>query len=649
MKFQFFKLHIFTSYSYGSIAPDKLLSAIQSSRLQILTPEIFWVKDKYTGPDYFKEACKVIQASNIRPVVIFLTNNDARDFLLACYDLGLRKQDAIFISITSDLSTLTSGMKADIVRKLTEFQQAFLGLYPAYLLNGYEEKLMEAFSNYYYTDCLNYDSGLGTVGALEFSLKRGLNWHDPDQLMFAIRNQKFKGCSGDIQLGFNDNNRKDSMLSLYQVLYDIDPYRFIKVLDISVINSPSFTIYNEVIWYDGTTNVPKYGRYTYDGCPFPSEKKHDDPDSQLMTAYIMLGFFFATAGFSLLIYWRYFSKLVVSDTPQPILMSTQDMLIYLSSLIEPFQYLVVAPCQDLLNIFTNQMLDKAVWNQIDFSDGTFWLFINTLFAAFVIWVIVLGYVSACKVSRHLFDLHMVLMLLLRPFNFSFLYGFFTTYSCNKGEDEAGSLQAFMDVDCHVQCWEGLHLSYSVGVAVVVMTYLALSILTLTSLSFILEGHQFISAPGFLLSRIVLQVALIGLYKAKLALGSKTHAGLYIVLLGLHWLNLKNSINVPTLNLWHKSVHLCVLYLALLAILHEEVYSNPSLWTFLFILGIAVGVTATKYRANRLPRLLVALPKVDKSSLFGFAFRKNSEEVTLPSIQKAWSRQTIPTSQSLFLQ
>lgn len=619
-QFQFYKVNLLLSYTYGSTAPNNLLYYLARSRITVMTPENLQIQDLYQGHNYPKDACAYIKSSSVRPVLMILSPDDARQVVLECYAQGLRRKDVVFFYVTGDLSTIADGQGAIVKETLTEFETAYFGFIPAYLMNGFDVKIYENFGEYYYTDCSSFDIGLGTVGAINFALKRGLNWFDPDDMMFALRNLRYEGCTGSIQLGFNDNNRKDMLLTMYQTFFTEKLYDLIKILDISLISSPAVQLYNQVVWYDGSSNVPKYERFTYKGCPFPEEWRRDAPESQTKTSLVMLSIFLGTFSIASGVYFKYFRNVTIQQVPQPILLSTEDMFLYLTNLIEPFQFLLIAPAQGLLDTATGGMISNAVWNNIDFSNGNFWLFINSLFAIFGIWVLIMGIIVVCKVKNSAWNLIPILLLLLRPLNFAFIYGLFTTFDCSKGEGEESIESAYMDQDCHQSCWEETHLKYAVAVALVAMTYITISVFTLSSLSYMLEGHQFISTPSYLIARIVAQVALISLYKSRWALGPDAYAGLFVVALWMYCMCLKHSINVPTLNIWHKVCHYYVLYLVLISIFHEFAYSNISLWVFCSLAGVLVFVGVTRFKSNRLPRLMVILPKIDTEALFAFAFR-----------------------------
>jgi hypothetical protein len=343
-----------------------------------------------------------------------------------------------------------------------------------------------------------------------------------------------------------------------------------------------------------------------------------------MTSFWIFGGHALSVGLvSAFVFLRYYRSVTVIDVPTPILLSTQDMLVFLCSLFEPLQFLVIAPAQDLINVLTIDLLKNAAWTEIDFSDGMFWKFINSLFAIFGFWLLILGVVVFLKVLRQILDLPAVLLLLLRPLNFVFLFSLLTTFDCNEGYDEFSVDDAFMDVDCYETCWEGRHLKYSISVGVVIFSYAVISLHTLNNLSFMLEGHQFVSTPSFLMSRIAVQVVLICLFKSRRVLGSAWHSGLHLSVLSVYVLiiSLRKSLNVPTLNLWHRVVHVAVLYLSLLAVLHESLYPSTPLWSVLFLISVVLLVIGGKFKANRLPKLVLSPPQVDEGKLFAFAFRR----------------------------
>jgi hypothetical protein len=102
----------------------------------------------------------------------------------------------------------------------------------------------------------------------------------------------------------------------------------------------------------------------------------------------------------------------------------------------------------------------------------------------------------------------------------------------------------MDVDCYETCWEGKHLRYVIGVSLVLVTYCGLSIAFNNHISLTFEGHQFVTSPTYQLLRIVVQLAVVSLYKSRTVLGGTAYAGMYLAILLVNWLgvSLKKCIN-----------------------------------------------------------------------------------------------------------
>jgi hypothetical protein len=448
--------------------------------------------------------------------------------------------------------------------------------------------------------------------------------------MFALRNLRYRSCTGDIQLSFNDNNRKDSSIGLYQTIGNPDNYEEFQNFEVSIVKSPFILVKRPIEWYDSSSSVPPNSRLTYKDCPFPEEWRGTSSSGQMTSFWIFGALALSNSLVAAFVYFRYYRSVTWPDVPTPILLSTQDMAIFLTSLFEPLQFLIIAPAQDLINLLTIGLLKNAVWTEIDFSDGMFWKFTNSLLAIYGFWLLVLGAVVFLKVLRQVIDLPAVLLLLLRPLNFVFLFTLLTTFDCNEGYGEFSVDEALMDVDCYETCWEGRHLRYSIIAAVVIVSYSVLSLCSLNYLSFILDGHQFVSTPSFLISRTAVQVVLICLFKSRRVLGSAWHSGLHLSVLSVYVLiiSLKKSLNVPTLNLWHRVVHVIVLYLSLLAVLHEFLYPSNSQWSVLFLIGVALLVIGGKFKANRLPKLVLSPPKIDESKLFAFAFRRSKGNMKL---------------------
>jgi hypothetical protein len=448
-------------------------------------------------------------------------------------------------------------------------------------------------------------------------------------MMRAVRFSRFRGCTGDVQLSFNDNNRKGSMFSGYQVLLEDGEPNLYRVLDISITNSPTFRDFKPVIWYDNTNSTPNYERYTYKDCPFPEEWRLSLPYSQARTAWTMLGFVVTVTVIAVVAKWRFFRFQTLKDIPRPILLSTQDMFIFVISLFEPLQYLVLAPSQRFLNAVSRDLFKNAFWNDIDFKDGKFWLFINSLLAVCGVWLSFLV-IALLALRRNSHSSYQALLFILsRLGNFAFILGLLTTFDCKEGASEFddSNASAVMDVDCYETCWEGKHLSYVIGVSLILVTYCALSVAFNNHFSLTLEGHQFVTSPTYQLLRIVVQLALIALYKSRTVLGGTAYAGMYLAILLVNWLgvSLKKCINVPSLNLWHSTVHLIVLYVTLIGVLQEGLWSNILTGLACVLIGIFLILIVVKFKQARLPKLVLKPPPIDREKWFAFAFRPTNAE------------------------
>jgi hypothetical protein len=403
IKYGFKKINLMLSNYYGAALMQRLIKVFRIS-LEVFTPDNLLLKDDYVGDNYFADVCKSIYDSAVRPVYVFMSPNNIRSLLLECYDQGLRSKDVVFLGIAVDND------KVD-----------------------YRAKLSKEFGYVYYNDCASYDLGLTTVQTLDFAIRRGLNFYKTEEMIRAVRFSRFRGCTGDVQLGFNDNNRKDSMLSGYQVLMEDGEPNVHRVLDISIINSPTF---RDVVWYDNSNNTPNYERYTYKDCPFPEEWRLSLPYSQARTAWAMLGFVATVTGIAVAAKVRFFRFKTLKDIPRPILLSTQDMFIFGVSLFEPVQYLVLAPCQDFLNAISRDLFKRAFWNDIDFQDGRFWLFINSLFAVFGFWLSILFMTWLSLRRNSLSNYQFLLFILSRIGNFAFIFGLLTLLTARKARQNS---------------------------------------------------------------------------------------------------------------------------------------------------------------------------------------------------------------------
>jgi hypothetical protein len=104
-------------------------------------------------------------------------------------------------------------------------------------------------------------------------------------------------------------------------------------IEISIVKSPIITVKKDIVWYDGSSKVPPNQRLTYKDCPFPEEWKGTSSSGQMTSFWIFGGLALSVGLVSAFVFLRYYCYVTVIDVPTPILLSTQDMLVFLCSLL----------------------------------------------------------------------------------------------------------------------------------------------------------------------------------------------------------------------------------------------------------------------------------------------------------------------------
>jgi hypothetical protein len=605
---------------------------MQQMGIEVVTPPELRIFD-LADPDFCKKAAKFLKESSIRPVLAYVYASNWIDCYLKTFDeVGLSEDDIVIISGFGTLSFYKGLAGEDPEKtKLVEKYGNVLNMIWDNYKGDFGSKLQEAFAkdnyNSDWVDCYIYDTAALALTALDFAIRRGLNFYDSSDMMKAVRSVRIQVCSGAIAYTFDYNSWKDLDMICKQT-QDVDGVQTdVKVFSISLSGSSTYTTYADFLWSDDTSNIPLQNRLNPKDCPFPEEYRRDNQVSQQLEACIVMALFGVTVLIALGSYFAMYRHLVMTPITSPILLGTQDTLAIASTFLELLLIGLLTPQAGPVNFFTLNSLTTAY--SFNFDDGKLFQLLNGMYGCIALSV---GGTVVCALNKFRtfkLDVQLLAVAVSRPLFVVIVFCLFSTFDCSEAAAETSDLDlqdSFMDVDCYETCWKGRHLRYSIASAVLFFVFVLVSIPASARLTNTLEGLQFETNSRFLLVRIPFLTLFVALLKSSPLISSAVHSALYLILLTIYLLvcfKIK-VLAIPELNFLRNLSILGLIVLSLCQTLYEQVYPNYLAW---LLIGYGVALLLVvfgwlKYR--QLPKLTLQPAFINKVALFNFAFRINSK-------------------------
>jgi hypothetical protein len=606
-------------------------AALESAGVTVVTPdELIYYNS--TDPDYCTKAAEQVKQSGLRPLMNYVFNHN----WISCYFPALHKagfsgDDLVHISLFGtfkmyDLLVKDEDKEAHKEMFRTTLSANFEG-YKGDFGEKVKQKLAKQIPNIFWNDCFVYDTMAVAVTAVDFMLRRGLNFYDWQETIQAVRSVRLLGCSGAITFSKDHNYRRD-IDAAYLQTQDVGGGELedIKACTTSFVGETPFTIIGNFQWFDDTSDMPKQYRLNVKYCPFPEEYRRDSEKSQLLEARIVLSLFGISAGIALVTYFLVGRKQPMNPVESPVLLGTQDMIIVTSTLGEVAFIGLLTPKAGPLNFVLISLITQGL-NFFDLGDGKIFDVLNATFAGISLTLLITGICALNRFRPFGFDVQVLAVFLVRTLFGLFVLVLFSVFDCSEAAsatDDYDVQDSFMDVDCSETCWEGKHLSYSIASAVIFLVFVLVFIPASSLLSNTLEGLQFETNPAFLLIRIPFLTLFVALLKASPLMTSATHSVLYMLVLAVYaaaCFKVK-ALAIPSLDFIHSASLLILLFVSLCQTLHFEVYDNYLAWVLISYLGIVVGVGLVYLRCSRLPTMILNPPKIDFAEMLKFAFRFN---------------------------
>jgi hypothetical protein len=270
------------------------------SGIETVNPYSEFSSEDASDAEYYSRAAERLKRAASRPIQTYLYFEEwVEKYLPAFREAGLGQGDTVMFNVDFTYLGYTQlyGDNPEAMDLIADFSD-ILKLQFVHFKGPLGEHLKQEFTERAYQpsadNCYIYDTAAHASSAIDFAIKRGLNFYDWRDMMQAIRLVRTAGCSGQISYSLEHNNRKDLDLSVEQSQVVDGQLVDVTVFTVSLTGSSTYTTLNDFEWSNGTRDIPLQNRLNPKDCPFSEEYRRDSEASQRLAIEIVMSLFGVT-------------------------------------------------------------------------------------------------------------------------------------------------------------------------------------------------------------------------------------------------------------------------------------------------------------------------------------------------------------------
>jgi ABC-type branched-subunit amino acid transport system substrate-binding protein len=644
--------HIGVIYSdevWGQGIYTSLVKETESKGIEIINQEEYRKIPPYYSEEVSREYTQAVEKlieSNARVVLLIVYTAALQQILSELYDLGMRRGDIVFIAIEWLTLDLVNNSDPSVRIKIQELLRGTIQFFPMTFIGDIGNKVKEDMMKEYgreshYQGCFYYDSVWMIGYALDFLLKFGQDYEDPDILIGALRESRFTGCTGLVTIEDSLNDRSPMGYEIINLEYheDNETWSIKTKGKYDPTSAQALELYQDIQWPDGTSDPPTDLRLKDTSCIVPiTELEELDYKN-----YILLTVCLVSMVMTIIItcaIWRRWWIIEIPTLDTHAEMSIYDILEIIMMCMKSLQYIALGPdisnispfIQDIVNLSNIDFIKSDI-----FRRELFWIVIYVTFSTSFIWIVIVSiHYSGLdnKYPRFFFSkfanyIRDSLIPLIGNAGFqpsiSILLAVFV---CDliKGKDSL--LQnSVLNLDCNEYCWSTNHVIHCSISGVLLILFIGLVVYLKPIWQFEHKSDlHIIKTPYIMLIETLLQVYFAIVGKVLKRSNKLAHSIIFITPLSIFtaFLVYRNGYNYKRASMWEILIHIGVLWVALIATISNFIdisYIPPlaiaGLGWFILIL---VGIFVMKYRY---PSYL-SIKSHDIAELFRFAILKQAK-------------------------
>lgn len=455
------------------------------------------------------------------------------------YDLGARTGDFLIVIAYALSQTYYEG-KDEGAKKRRQIIHGAIKIYPKLYVGSVgrkaKELLIAADGTSFFTEgCLFYDNAMLVAHALDYMVQKGLHYEDGWALVRTMRDTRFVGCAGRIQIetGSNDLVPSDQVILNLQYNATNDSVVIKPVATYSPFKVQLFNFTDKIQWPNGknsfsdTTPLDPL-------CPYYAKDIYSSVNGKLVGYIVCFGFAVLQSIATVLIWKRWWTA-PVQMLNLPASISIEDVVSLMAIPVELLVFVSQGPDIGIIDTVENAFVGLTFKEILVANGESFWITANLSFlfsiSYIVLFILMLFDVQNRLLSRDIcvFSIYWLELLLPSLNNVLFIPTtsiLLSHFACFRSISAAN----LFNRDCSKHCWTGKHLAYSITAAITLSLHVPIAVLTRPLWQELQSNLHLKAQPSALMLKSILQLLLIA---SRIALSFdelRGQAGVYLILL-----------------------------------------------------------------------------------------------------------------------
>ncbi|CAG9309810.1 unnamed protein product [Blepharisma stoltei] len=609
---------VFSENSTSSLLTHQyVVNKLEAANINIVnSPEDRLVMENYNHTHFntYKNWMIRMKDLKVRPCIINFAPPSEFYIMEDLYEAGFRRGDIVILVPNRVAFAFITEPDPVQLAKMSEVLYGGIIISEAEWLGDYGKTILSEMKKVYPTKnsdfrCFSFDGATLLLYGIKFTIDRGGNVENSTLINSNLRQQKFLGCSGTISIDPDSNDRSSATIGIYNMRYDSEDgllYEYI-VGRYDPGSQQLFAFYEDMNWYDNTTNTPTDKIINENGCPFEDSEVEYSANGAGILYGISFSIFVTTMIVTFYI-WRKWWIVDIKEMTEKKLIQFEDYIAMLMIFIDFLQLLSVGPDIKKYDSFSDIFSHYASINLGWLTKGkNLWVFAYVSMGTVIIWIFFCAkhiFKFGEKSNNVIWEYSRILSKMSLPIIGNMLFLpivsiFLNVIQCDQQIGPEIS-QTFVRNDCSTFCWHDSHIIWATLSMICLIFYLPLAIYFRPFWDISHEYINIKTRPLFLMLKSVFQVSVIVLNKTVKTFSQSLHGLLYNILLSvfLYICYKKKPYNDSRMNLWQIISYFAILWSVTLSSLYWLLpEKSAKIWLLSQFIGwiflIAIGLYLQK--------------------------------------------------------
>ena len=547
------------------------------------------------------------------------------------YDVGMRKGDFVQFGASAILSYLKGDVEEKYLKKRREIIEfSFVIAYREWIGDIGEKVYFDLSKLHPDTSymCFAYDTFEVVKEAIRFIMTKGENYENRTELAKVMRNNRIKGCLGNVFFDRDSNSRAQAEFSVYQVIDKAHQgqFSYVHVAYINKLGSVMIKLTNELAWHK-SSSIPDSFR-PVSNCPFDDHQIQRSQNG-LISLFSICGYFVLVTISSAIKSLKSY-KSVSKELSERTLIKFSDMIFISYFLFQTLQIINYGPEQRAIKDIARKMISIDMFKYFDLDFFGFWSMFYLTMTFSLCWSILCFFITFCRSDKVLLGFEYLSLGFLIDYVMPVLGHLaicpifsmhLNIFLCTEGIDSDLS-KSFLQDDCYTFCYTSKHLiaaSVSLGLSTL---YIFFTIFSRPYWELAMPDLNLRTSPKYLVYLTCFQFFIVLLSKSLKIYDQSIHGYVIssVVFLLIVVTYIAKPYNYNRINLIQLS-SLCLGFWAILTASILQSYVNMEVYTVILASGVVIILIYSLLMIKKHPELIYSDPSLNIAELFLFQFRK----------------------------